>query len=57
MYDQVLVRPALLTRFVTSELRILTDDGLAPFHTARGRPSRSLASDHFPVLFQLNPER
>jgi len=56
MYDQVLVRLDLLSRFDTSQLRILVDDGAVPFHTPHGRPSISLASDHFPIVFGLNDE-
>ncbi|HYW09563.1 MAG TPA: endonuclease/exonuclease/phosphatase family protein [Longimicrobium sp.] len=57
MYDQVLVRPELLPRFAFAELRILTDDGVDTLQTQQGRPSIAMASDHFPIMFQLNLEQ
>jgi hypothetical protein len=51
MFDQVLIRPALLDRFRSEEVRILTSDGkVSLISSANGRPS---FSDHLPILFKL----
>ena len=54
MFDQVLLRPALLPIFRNDSLRILQTDGEMSFMTNAGRPSTALVSDHLPILFQLN---
>jgi len=54
VFDQVLVRPALLERFPADEMEILTTDGETSFLTERGRPAVSVASDHLPVVFALD---
>lgn len=53
MFDQVLVRPALLPRFDNNHLEVVTTDGSTSFLSANGRPDPSVASDHLPILFQL----
>jgi hypothetical protein len=54
MFDQVLLRPELLARFRSEDLEILDSDGDASLLTPKGRPSRTKASDHLPVLFRLS---
>jgi len=54
MYDQVLVRPALLPAFRPDELTIITEDGAERFLTRSGTPNRRQFSDHLPVLFGLD---
>lgn len=55
MFDQVLVRPALLDRFSNADLEILETDGQTSFVSARtGRPNPSVASDHLPLIFKLS---
>jgi hypothetical protein len=54
LFDQVLVRPALLSYFRNEELRILTGDGTTPFLTDAGLPDSSAVSDHLPLLFRLD---
>jgi hypothetical protein len=54
IFDQVLIRRDLIDRFDVERLRILTTDGLVSLTTPDGRPDRDLASDHLPILFQLN---
>jgi hypothetical protein len=54
MFDQVLVRPALLPFFSVGDPRILVTDGKTPLITDRGRPERAAISDHLPLLFHLN---
>lgn len=57
MYDQLLLRPELLSCFDITELEILTDDGESSFLTARsGVPGAKGGSDHLPLLFKLNLE-
>ncbi len=53
--DQVLMRPALLPFFADRDLEILTGEGPLSFASPRdGRPNRTVASDHFPVLIRLS---
>ncbi len=51
MYDQVLVRPALIDHL--SEVRILDHDGTESLLTPGGLPGRADGSDHLPLLFRL----
>ncbi|NUQ74892.1 MAG: endonuclease/exonuclease/phosphatase family protein [Polyangiaceae bacterium] len=53
LYDQVLIRPDLVPRFVDRDLMILSQCGDIALVNAKGEPS---ASDHLPVLFRLNLE-
>ena len=54
IFDQVVVRPALLPFFPTSQVEILTGDGQQSFLTPAGTPTKRGASDHLPLLFRLN---
>lgn len=54
MFDQVLIRPALLSSFHSKDLQILTTDGGASLLDQDGRPDTVGASDHLPILFRLN---
>lgn len=51
VYDQVLVRPALLEGFDPKSLRVLTSAGGSELLDASGRPN---SSDHLPVSFGIN---
>lgn len=53
MFDQVLIRPELLSIFRNEELKILTGVSETSFLTGNGLPKRSVASDHLPILFRL----
>lgn len=53
MFDQVLIRPELLSIFRNEELKILTGVSGTSFLTGNGLPNRSVASDHLPILFRL----
>ncbi len=53
MFDQVLIRPALLPRFKNEHLEVVTTDGDTSFLSTHGRPDPSVASDHLPILFRL----
>ena len=51
--DQVLVRPSMLSRFRSDRLRILTSDGHRSLLNRYEHPSKSTASDHLPLVFEL----
>ena len=51
MYDQVLLRPEIMDSL--RHVEILSDDGIRPLVTPRGRPRRNEASDHLPLYFEL----
>lgn len=54
MFDQVLLRPALLPLFSNQDISILDTDGVGPFVKGRsGAPDVRVASDHLPILFRL----
>jgi hypothetical protein len=53
MYDQVLLRPDLLEGFSPEHVRIVTD--VRGVSLLEGdRPDKEMASDHLPVLLELN---
>jgi hypothetical protein len=54
MYDQVLLRPALVDKFVHKDLKILSHCGSIPLVNGDGVPDRDNASDHLPILFRLD---
>ncbi len=56
MYDQVLVRPALLERFPVSGVTIPTSAGGFPLLDRKGHPDKSAGSDHLPIVFSLDLE-
>lgn len=53
-FDQVLLRPTLLSSFNESDLEVITKAGSQSLLTDSGIPNVSLASDHLPILFRLN---
>lgn len=54
MYDQVLIRPDLLSHFQSEKLKILSGYRSQSFLSTKGIPDRAVASDHLPLLFKLN---
>lgn len=54
IFDQVLLRPALLPNFRNDELKILTDDGVGTLLSKRGLPDNTASSDHLPIMFKLH---
>lgn len=54
MFDQVLLRPALLPWFKNQDLKILVGDGTISFIDNDGIPDRDNVSDHLPLLFSLD---
>jgi len=53
IFDQVLIRPDLLSCFRNEELKILDSDGNTSFITSNGIPDDRIVSDHLPILFKL----
>lgn len=53
MLDQVVVRPVLIPRLPLTSLRIITAGPSGKLATPSGRPDRRRASDHFPIVFDL----
>ncbi len=53
IFDQVLVRPALLEYFDSRSLQILATDGATSLVSGDGTPDNRIGSDHLPILFQL----
>jgi hypothetical protein len=54
MFDQVLVRPALLNRFRLEDLEVIHHTGEQSLLTTAGLPNRTVGSDHLPILFGLS---
>ncbi len=54
IFDQVLIRPDLLSKWDDKSLQILTSNGQQSFLTAKGLPDTKNFSDHLPLLFRLN---
>jgi endonuclease/exonuclease/phosphatase family metal-dependent hydrolase len=54
VFDQVLLRPELAKDFDSSRLRILTSAGARSLTRLDGRPDDITASDHLPIVFELD---
>jgi hypothetical protein len=54
LYDQVLLRPALIASLLPNSVRLLTEEGPDRFLGANGRPNRTDYSDHLPLVVTLN---
>ncbi len=54
LFDQVLLRPDLLEGFAPEQVRVLTKVRGVSLLEADGRPDKAMASDHLPVLLELN---
>ena len=54
IFDQVLLRPDIISAFKCEDLRILETDGLESFLNNSGIPESRKFSDHLPVLFSLD---
>jgi hypothetical protein len=53
MFDQVLLRPELASRFDSASLRILRTIGSLPLVRSDGRPDQQVGSDHLPLMFEV----
>lgn len=54
IFDQVLIRPELLSAFSNDDLEILTSDGETSFLSPNGLPNIQISSDHLPIFFKLS---
>jgi endonuclease/exonuclease/phosphatase family metal-dependent hydrolase len=54
LFDQVMVRPSLLSRFPENEIDIVTQFDNTSLLDINGRPDRKLGSDHLPLQFKLD---
>jgi endonuclease/exonuclease/phosphatase family metal-dependent hydrolase len=54
MFDQVLIRPALLDRFRIDGLAIIDHNGAESLLADAGRPNARIGSDHLPIRFRLS---
>jgi hypothetical protein len=54
MFDQVLIRPELLTCIDNNSVTILDSDGTISFLNSQGIPDSNIVSDHLPILFKIN---
>ncbi len=54
IFDQVLLRPELMTRCRHEQVRILTRAGTVKLLSDDGRPNQEVASDHLPLIFELD---
>ena len=53
IFDQVLMRPELITAFSDENLRIITELGSRSLLSPSGRPDQTFGSDHLPILLSL----
>ncbi len=53
IFDQVLLRPAVLPYFRNEDLKILTSDGVETLLSEKGLPDKKTGSDHLPIIFKL----
>ncbi|MCI0690586.1 hypothetical protein L0337_01115 [candidate division KSB1 bacterium] len=53
MFDQVLIRPDLLSIFHNEDLKIITVDKNGSFLSKQGIPDKDRLSDHLPIFFKL----
>jgi hypothetical protein len=53
MFDQVLLRPELASRFDSTRLSILKAIGVLSLVRPDGQPDKQVGSDHLPLLFEL----
>lgn len=54
MFDQVLLRPALLEYFKPENLKIISSIGSKSLAKTDGTPDSKIASDHFPLIISLD---
>lgn len=54
IFDQVLIRPDLLSAFRNEELEVVTQIGSTSLLSANGLPNTAVASDHLPLMFKLH---
>ena len=53
VFDQVLIRPSMVSNFVKGSLEIIQDDSVTSLVTNRNVPNKIIYSDHLPLFFTL----
>ena len=53
VFDQVLVRPSMISNFVKGSLEIVQSDSVTSLVTNRSIPDKKTYSDHLPLFFTL----
>lgn len=53
VFDQVLVRPSMVSNFVKDSLEIVQNDSMTSLLTNRNVPNKNTYSDHLPLFFTL----
>ena len=56
MFDQVLIRPALIGDFAFDKLKIIESSGNISLLAENGLPDKKF-SDHLPIFFSLEPTK
>jgi len=54
VFDQVMLRSALLDRFDSGDLQMVTEVGGLDLLTDEGVPDQNVASDHLPLVFRID---
>ena len=55
IYDQVIIRPSLKDRFISSSLRIITETETRYLINNQGHPDKNI-SDHLPIIFEIQED-
>lgn len=55
IYDQVIIRPSLQSRFISSSLQIVTDTQTQCLLNKQGHPDKKI-SDHLPIVFEIEED-
>lgn len=55
IYDQVLIRPSLKNRFISSSLQIVTETNTRYLLNNQGHPDKNI-SDHLPIIFEIQED-
>jgi hypothetical protein len=53
IFDQVLIRPALLQHFDATSLKVISGDEKISLLNEQGIPDKANVSDHLPIVFRL----
>lgn len=53
IFDQLLIRPSLVSNFVKDSIALLDSDGKKSLLTRKGLPNKAKYSDHLPLIFTL----
>ena len=53
-FDQILIRPSLIDKFVSEQLQVVTEVNGQSLLNRMGRPNKNSGSDHLPLMFSLD---